>query len=59
MQKGFNGRVVIISRENNLPIDRTKLSKSIKIDVPKIELRSAQQLKELDVEIMFPKVSIY
>ena len=42
---------MIISREKYLPIDRPKLSKSIKVDASKIALRTAEQLSDLKIDI--------
>jgi NADPH-dependent 2,4-dienoyl-CoA reductase/sulfur reductase-like enzyme/nitrite reductase/ring-hydroxylating ferredoxin subunit len=50
-QDGYAGKIVIISRETYLPIDRPKLSKGIKIDAAKIALRTADDLKELNIDI--------
>lgn len=40
-----------MTKEKNLPIDRTKLSKAFITDPTKIELRSADALKELDITV--------
>ena len=49
---GFGGKVLIISRESYLPIDRPKLSKSIKVESGKIALRTPEQLAALKIDIM-------
>lgn len=41
-QEGFDGRVVLITKENHLPYDRTKLSKALNSDANIIALRSQQ-----------------
>jgi hypothetical protein len=48
---GYGGRVVIISRESYLPIDRPKLSKSLKIDAARIALRPIEDLNSLNIEM--------
>lgn len=48
---GYGGQVMIISRETYLPIDRPKLSKSLKIDAAKIGLRTENDFKKLDIDI--------
>jgi len=50
-QAGYEGSVTILTKEPNLPIDRTKLSKAFITDPKKIELRSEEQLKELNVTV--------
>ncbi|KAJ3128642.1 hypothetical protein HK098_003849 [Nowakowskiella sp. JEL0407] len=49
-QKNFTGRIVLITREPHLPIDRPKLSKSLKIDASKILLRDQAHFTELNIE---------
>lgn len=50
-QEGFNGRVMLICRENYLPYDRVKLSKQLNYDVEKTQLRSAAFYDEYDIEV--------
>ncbi|KAI8913491.1 hypothetical protein EDD86DRAFT_231820 [Gorgonomyces haynaldii] len=49
--EGYPGKIVILSREPYLPVDRPKLSKSIKVDASKIALRTQEDLDKLDIEI--------
>ena len=49
--EGYTGKIEIISREDYLPIDRPKLSKSLKVDVSKITLRDAQHYKDFGIEM--------
>lgn len=42
---------MIISRESYLPIDRPKLSKSLKIDAARIALRPIEDLNSLNIEM--------
>ncbi|KAL5037947.1 Apoptosis-inducing factor 1 [Batrachochytrium dendrobatidis] len=50
-EEGFEGKVIILSRESYLPIDRPKLSKALKIDASKIALRNAEHFKSMDIDI--------
>lgn len=50
--EGFAGKITIISREAYLPIDRPKLSKSIKMEASKISLRTAEELKGFDINVI-------
>jgi len=43
---GYAGPVTLFSKENNAPIDRTKLSKSLMDDASKLEWRSSSVLKD-------------
>ncbi|KZO98995.1 hypothetical protein CALVIDRAFT_544533 [Calocera viscosa TUFC12733] len=45
-EHGYAGPVTLISKENNTPIDRTKLSKSLLDDPSKLEWRPASVLKD-------------
>ena len=56
-EQGFNGGITIISREPNLPIDRTKLSKALIPDKSKIELRPQDWFKAASIETVFDEVS--
>ncbi|KAJ3117868.1 hypothetical protein HDU96_005245 [Phlyctochytrium bullatum] len=50
-QEGFTGRVILISREPYLPIDRPKLSKALKIDPSKIQLRDSDFYAKNEIEV--------
>ncbi|KAJ1534540.1 hypothetical protein HK096_003745 [Nowakowskiella sp. JEL0078] len=50
-EKNFSGKIILISKEPHLPIDRPKLSKSLKIDVSKILLRNQAHFESLDIEV--------
>lgn len=56
-EQSYTGSVTIISREPNLPIDRTKLSKALIADASKIELRPQEWFKESDIELVSDEVS--
>lgn len=49
-QEGFNGRIVMICRENVLPYDRVKVSKTIDFDVQKALLRSQKFYDDNNIE---------
>lgn len=51
-QEGFSGRIIIICRENVLPYDRVKVSKSLSLDVNSILLRPQMFYDENDIEVM-------
>jgi len=53
--EGYTGRLILISKEGNVPIDRVKLSKSVKIEPAKIELRPLKFFKDHDIELFLNK----
>ncbi|AFZ34472.1 Ferredoxin--NAD(+) reductase [Stanieria cyanosphaera PCC 7437] len=55
-QQGFQGKIVLISQEANLPYDRTKLSKNYlqgKASEDSLPLRSCEFYQEHDIELRF------
>lgn len=56
-EQGFEGRIRIVSAENHLPIDRTKLSKALITDPKKVALRSPEFYEKLGVEFLLGQVS--
>ncbi|XP_053130878.1 apoptosis-inducing factor 3-like [Hemicordylus capensis] len=50
-QQGFTGRVLMVTRENALPYDRTKLSKEMEATAESITLRPQSFLDEYNLEI--------
>jgi hypothetical protein len=58
-QNGFTGRIVVISRESYLPIDRPKLSKALKVEASKIALRTFQEYEEMNIEFLLGTVSLF
>ncbi|KAJ3092310.1 hypothetical protein HK102_008621 [Quaeritorhiza haematococci] len=50
-QNGFDGRIILVSREAYLPIDRPKLSKALQVEATKIALRDDAFFKDLDIEV--------
>jgi len=49
---GYTGRIVMICKENVLPYDRPKLSKSLSVQVDKILLRGEDFFQKNGVEVM-------
>ena len=56
-EQGYKGAITMISCEDNLPIDRTKLSKALIADKSKIELRPADWFKSASVELVHDEAS--
>jgi len=51
-QEGFNGRLILITKDSYLPYDRTKLSKALSSEATSILLRSHQFYESGDIEIL-------
>lgn len=51
-QNGFTGRIVMICKENYLPYDRIKLSKTMDVAINKIEYRTNSFYEEYGIEAM-------
>ena len=56
-EQGFKGAITVISREPNLPLDRTKLSKALMVDASKLELRPQKWYDEASIEMVSDEVS--
>lgn len=54
---GYAGQIELISRESYLPIDRPKLSKSLKVDVNKILLRDAKHFEDFGIKMTLDTVN--
>lgn len=54
---GFKGKIVTIAEEDHPPIDRTKLSKALINDASKLALRSPDDYKEADVDMITDTVT--
>ncbi|XP_003386312.1 PREDICTED: apoptosis-inducing factor 3-like [Amphimedon queenslandica] len=50
-QEGFNGKIILCTREKVLPYDRPKLSKAMHISAEEIKLRSESFYKEHNIEL--------
>ncbi|KAL8671266.1 MAG: hypothetical protein Q9168_004235 [Polycauliona sp. 1 TL-2023] len=55
-EQGFKGGITIISKEPNLPIDRTKLSKALIADKSKVEWRSQEWFDEASIATVSDEV---
>ncbi|OJD17644.1 hypothetical protein AJ78_02294 [Emergomyces pasteurianus Ep9510] len=51
-EHGFNGQITIISKEPNLPLDRTKLSKALIPDPEKLLLRPKEWYSSVSVSVV-------
>ncbi|KAI5784646.1 hypothetical protein EDC01DRAFT_618353 [Geopyxis carbonaria] len=49
-EKGFKGKIIVLSKESSLPFDRTKLSKTLISDISKLQWRDESYFKSSDVE---------
>ena len=56
-EQGSKSHVTLISSEENLPIDRTKLSKALIADASKLELRSQDWFDSASIETIHDEVS--
>ena len=56
-EQGYKGAITMISAEDCLPIDRTKLSKALIADKSKIELRPADWFKTSSIETIHDEAS--
>lgn len=56
-EQGFKGEITIISREPNLPLDRTKLSKALITDKTKIEWRPQDWYDSASIATVFDEVN--
>uniref|UniRef100_A0A670K2U8 L-amino-acid oxidase n=1 Tax=Podarcis muralis TaxID=64176 RepID=A0A670K2U8_PODMU len=54
-QEGFTGRIVMVTRENHLPYDKTKLSKALGAKATDIYLRSQSFLDAHSIEVWMEK----
>ncbi|TPX68928.1 hypothetical protein SpCBS45565_g02795 [Spizellomyces sp. 'palustris'] len=54
-EHGFDGRIIVYGKEPYLPIDRTKLSKSLDVSIDKAALRPAEFYKERGIELITSK----
>ncbi|KAL4917097.1 hypothetical protein BDW62DRAFT_202094 [Aspergillus aurantiobrunneus] len=54
---GYNGAITIITREPNLIIDRTKLSKALIPDPAKLQWRSSEWYKEVGIDNVSDEVT--
>jgi NADPH-dependent 2,4-dienoyl-CoA reductase/sulfur reductase-like enzyme len=53
----FKGSITLLTKEPNLPLDRTKLSKALIADASKIEIRSAEWYANAGINIVHDEVT--
>lgn len=51
-QQGFTGKLTLVCKENCLPYDRVKVSKTMDFDIKKAEFRTAEFYAENDIEVL-------
>ncbi|KAK8073570.1 Apoptosis-inducing factor 1 [Apiospora phragmitis] len=56
-EKGYGGKITMITNEGVLPIDRTKLSKALMTDVSKLQWRNDEWFKTGSVDVVQQEVS--
>lgn len=54
---GYKGKIVTIAEEDHTPIDRTKLSKALINDASQLALRTPENYKEADVDVITDTVT--
>ncbi|EME83363.1 uncharacterized protein MYCFIDRAFT_153961 [Pseudocercospora fijiensis CIRAD86] len=54
---GFKGKIVTIAEEDHTPIDRTKLSKALISDASQLALRTPENYKDADVDMITDTVT--
>lgn len=53
----FKGSITLLSKEPNLPLDRTKLSKALIADASKIEIRPAEWYSNAGIDVVHDEVT--
>ncbi|PGH06258.1 hypothetical protein GX51_02455 [Blastomyces parvus] len=56
-EHGFNGQITIVSKEPNLPLDRTKLSKALIPDPEKLLLRKKEWYSAVSISVLSDEVT--
>ncbi|EDV21585.1 uncharacterized protein TRIADDRAFT_59728 [Trichoplax adhaerens] len=51
-KEGFQGRIIMATRERSLPYDRPKLSKALSSTAASLQLRSAEFFKDTAIEVL-------
>ncbi|XP_053503511.1 apoptosis inducing factor mitochondria associated 4 isoform X3 [Ictalurus furcatus] len=54
-QNDYQGRIIMVTKDEKLPLDKTKLSKAMNIESEKILLRSSDFLKQHGIEVWTEK----
>ncbi|XP_077467617.1 apoptosis inducing factor mitochondria associated 4 [Stigmatopora argus] len=50
-QNGYQGRIVMVTKDSQLPFDKPKLSKAMNVDISNIVLRSGDFLQQYGIEV--------
>ncbi|KAI4878558.1 hypothetical protein NFI96_016752 [Prochilodus magdalenae] len=58
-QNNYQGRVIMITKDEQLPLDKTKLSKAMNIEIEKILLRPSDFLKQHCIEVWKEKEVVF
>ncbi|XP_072548094.1 apoptosis inducing factor mitochondria associated 4 isoform X2 [Salminus brasiliensis] len=54
-QNKYNGRIIMVTKDEKLPLDKTKLSKAMNIEIEKILLRPSDFLQKHGIEVWTEK----
>ncbi|KAL7831864.1 hypothetical protein AOLI_G00294120 [Acnodon oligacanthus] len=54
-QNNYGGRIIMVTKDEHLPLDKTKLSKAMNIEVEKILLRPSDFLQQHGIEVLKEK----
>ncbi|XP_067221820.1 apoptosis inducing factor mitochondria associated 4 isoform X1 [Chanodichthys erythropterus] len=54
-QNDYGGRIILVTKDEQLPLDKTKLSKAMNIDIEKVLLRQSDFLQHHGIEVWTKK----
>nr|NP_001074169.1 apoptosis inducing factor mitochondria associated 4 [Danio rerio]AAI29325.1 Zgc:158614 [Danio rerio] len=54
-QNDYGGRIVMVTKDEQLPLDKTKLSKAMNIEIEKVLLRQSDFLQQYGIEVWTKK----
>ena len=54
--EGFKGRIVLVTKEPHLPIDRVRLSKGLKVELDKLVLRDSAYMTAHGIDVLLATV---
>ncbi|XP_051535924.1 apoptosis inducing factor mitochondria associated 4 isoform X2 [Myxocyprinus asiaticus] len=54
-QNDYGGRIIMVTKDEQLPLDKTKLSKAMNIEIDKILLRQSDFLQQYGIEVWTKK----
>ena len=58
-QEGFTGRVIIVTKDEYLPYDRTKLSKAMNLEAKLLSLRSNEYYSVILIYLFVVAIGVY